>query len=274
MATVDFARSGELAGKVAIVTGGGGVIGRGIVLGFLREGARVLIAERDAASAEATRTLAMEAGFGENVALVGGDVTDEADVAAIVAEAAARFGRLDIMVNNAGGPGAMTPLLETSAADFDASFALLTRSVFLGIKHAGLRFRAQGGGGVILSTASASAWLGGISPVLYAAAKAAVVRLTALAAVELGPERIRVVSVSPGAIHGPGFDSMGFTPPLLAREQPWPSAGMPADVAAVMTFLASDRCGYLTGADIVLDGGLVAQGSDMFARMMRGEPRT
>jgi NAD(P)-dependent dehydrogenase (short-subunit alcohol dehydrogenase family) len=267
---MNTAQRSELADKVAIVTGGGGVIGRGIVRGFLQEGARVVIAERDPALAEATRAIAVGEGFADVVHVSCGDVTVEADVAATIAAAVERFGALDIMVNNAGGPGAMTPLLDTDATDFDATFALLVRSVFLGIKHAGRQFRAQGRGGVILSTASSSAYLGGVSPTLYAAAKAAVVRLTAMAAVELGPDRVRVVSVSPGAIHGPGYDHMGFTPEKLAREQPWPEAGMPADVAATMVFLASDRCPYLTGSDIQVDGGLVAKGSDLFHRMMTG----
>ena len=264
------AEKGELAAKVAVVTGAGGLIGRGIVLGFLREGARVLIAERDLDAAEATLALAANEGFADAAHIACGDVTVEADVAAMVAAAAARYGRLDIMVNNAGGPGAMMPLLETDAAAFDETFALLVRSVFLGIKHAGQQFRAQGGGGVILSTASASAHLGGISPTLYAAAKAAVIRLTELAAVELGSDRIRVNSVSPGAIYGPGFEVMGFTPDKLAQEQAWPEAGMPADVAAIMVFLAGVRCPYMTGADVQVDGGLVARGSTLFQRMLAG----
>lgn len=263
-------RGGELAGKVAIVTGAGGLIGRGIALGFLHEGARVLIADMDYDSAGQTHVLAVEAGLGDAAEVIGGDVTVEADVAALVDTAVARFGRLDIMVNNAGGPGAMVPLLDMALDDFDATLAMLVRSVFLGIKHAGGHFRSQGRGGVILNTASSAAHLGGISPTIYGSAKAAVIRLTALAAVELGSYRVRVNSISPGAIHGPGFDTMGFSKTKLAGNQPWPEAGLPADVAAAMIFLATDRSHFVTGADIQVDGGLVAQGSDLFKRMMTG----
>jgi NAD(P)-dependent dehydrogenase (short-subunit alcohol dehydrogenase family) len=261
---------GELAEKVAIVTGAGGLIGRGIALGFLREGARVLIADRNAETANETRALAEDEGFGDASFVFCGDVTEENDVASMISVAVERFGRLDVMINNAGGPGAMEPLLDIEVDSFDRTFAMLVRSVFLGIKHAGRQFRAQSSGGVILSTASASAHLGGVSPALYSSAKAAVICLTAMAAVELGTYRIRVNSVSPGAIWGPGFAYMGFTQETLAQEQAWPIVGTPDDVAAAMVFLAGDRCQYATGADFQVDGGMVAKGSTLFQRMIAG----
>ena len=195
------------------------------------------------------------------------DVTQEEDVARAVATARDSFGRVDVMVNNAGGSGALDPLLDTDVEDFGSTFALLVRSVFLGIKHAGRAFRSQGNGGVILSTASIAAHTGGCSPSLYAAAKAAVVQLSAMAAVELAPLCVRVNSVSPGAIMMPGFAKSGVTAERLAQMQPWPEAGTPADVAAAMIFLASDRCQFATGSDFVIDGGLVAQGPLLMQRL-------
>jgi NAD(P)-dependent dehydrogenase (short-subunit alcohol dehydrogenase family) len=262
---------GELAGKVAVVTGAASGIGQGIALGFLREGASVIAADINTDAAKATEELIAAEGLAERLRFVTADVTQDDDVARIVAAARDSFGRIDVMVNNAGGPGALEPMLDIDVAGFDSTFALLVRSVFLGIKHAGHAFRAQGHGGVILSTASIAARLGGCSPILYAAAKAAVVQLSAMAAVDLAQWRIRVNTVSPGAIMVPGFANSGITPDQLAQIQPWPEAGTPADVAAAMTFLASDRCPFATGSDLVIDGGLVAQGPMLLQRLY-GDP--
>lgn len=257
----------ELAGKVAIVTGAGSGIGQGITLGFLREGASVVIAEIDPQKAEATQAQAETEGWGDRVHAISTDVTREADVKAAVAAATQRFGRLDCMVNNAGGSGALEPLLDMPAEHFDHSLALLMRSVFLGIKHAGQVFREQGQGGVILSTASIAAQVCGVSPSVYAAAKAGVVQLSRMAAAELAQYRIRVNTISPGPIYIQSFAQSGVSQERLASAQAWPEAGMPADVAAAAVFLASDRCHYATGSDFVLDGGLTALGPQLLERL-------
>ncbi|HWI11785.1 MAG TPA: SDR family oxidoreductase [Burkholderiaceae bacterium] len=262
----------ELQAKVAIVTGAGSGIGRGIALGFLREGASVVAADIDAAKAEETAALARAEGWGDAVLVQRTDVTQEAEVEAVVRAAVARFGRLDCMVNNAGGPGAMEPLLDMPTEGFDGTLALLLRSVFLGIKHAGRVMRAQGEGGIILSTASIAAQMCGASPSVYAAAKAGVVQLSRMAAAELGAYRIRVNTVSPGAIYVPGFALGGVSKQQLTTVQSWPEAGMPADVAAAMVFLAGDRCHFATGADFVVDGGLIAHGSRTLERLYGAQP--
>lgn len=254
-----------LSGKAALVTGAASGIGQGIALGFLRAGAHVMVADINEASE--TQELATAEGFGDRIRYIRTDVTEDKDVSAAVQATQAAFGHINVLVNNAGGPGAMEPLLDMDAGGFDRTFGLLARSVFLGIQHVGRAFRAQGGGGVILSTGSIAARFGGCSPTLYAAAKAAVVQLTAMAAVELAPWRIRVNSVSPGAIMIPGFTNSGITPERLAQMQPWPEAGRPEDVAAVMVFLASDQCRFATGSDFVIDGGLGAQGPMLLQRL-------
>ncbi|WP_336953214.1 SDR family NAD(P)-dependent oxidoreductase [Sphingobium aromaticivastans] len=255
----------ELSGKIAVITGTASGIGQGIALGFLRAGASVIAADRHVQ--DGTQKLAVEEGLAGRLHCMTADVTREDDVAGIVEAARTKCGRFDIMVNNAGGSGALEPLLDIEVADFDATFALLVRSVFPGIKHGGGALRTQGEGGVILSTASIAARTGGCSPSLYAAAKAAVVQLSAMAAVQLAPWRIRVNSVSPGPIMIPGFAAGGISEERLAQLQPWPEAGKPADVAAVMIFLAGDQCRFATGSDLVLDGGLLAQGSLWLERL-------
>ncbi|WP_311269592.1 SDR family oxidoreductase [Sphingobium sp. WCS2017Hpa-17] len=252
------AQTGELSGKVAIVTGSASGIGQGIALGFLRAGARVIAADLNA-NVE-TRNLAARERLEGQLHEVRADVTQEDDIARIIEAAQERYGRLDIMVNNAGGSGALEPILDIDAKGFDLTFALLVRSVFLGIRHAGRFLKAQGEGGVILTTGSIAARAGGCSPSLYAAAKAAVVQLSAMSAVELAPYSIRVNTVSPGPIMIPGFASSGISAEQLIALQPWPEAGQPSDVAAAMTFLASEKCRFATGSDWVLDGGILAQG--------------
>lgn len=258
-------RDDELTGKVAIVTGAARGIGQGIALGFLRAGASVVIA--DLHSCVETEQLAAAEGFLDKLHSAVADVTRNEDVAAIVDAAGSVFGRLDIMINNAGGAGSLEPLLDIEAEGFDRTFALLVRSVFLGIKHAGNAFRRQASGGVILSTASLAAQIGGCSPSLYAAAKAAVVRLSAMAAVDLAPWHIRVNTVSPGAIMASALANSGVTDEQLLALQPWPEVGTPSDVAAAMVFLASDRCRFATGSDFLIDGGLVARGAPVMERL-------
>lgn len=257
---------GQMRDRVVIVTGAGGLVGRGIALAFLRAGAQVVIADRDEERARETMEIAASAGFPSG-SVVGGDVTIERDVAAIVAAAVERHGRLDVMVNNAAGFGAMVPLLDMEADAFDETLASLLRSVFLGIKHAGRQLRAQGQGGVILTTASAAAHANGIAPDLYSVCKSGVVRLVQIAARELAADRIRVNSVSPGTVWGPGFARLGWDEASLAAEHLLPDPLLPDHVGEAMVWLASDRCPLATGSDHLIDGGLVTKGSDLFDRM-------
>ena len=251
----------RLAGKVAIVTGGASGMGRATVMRFLGEGAKVVVADLNEANGQETLAVAKAQGHGEAVAFMRCDVAKEADVAATVAEAEKRFGRLDIAYLNAGVGGAFGPIAETSVEDWDYTFAVLVRSVFLGMKHASLAMKKHGDGGVILVTASIAGMVGGGGSHAYSAAKAACINLIDNVAAELGPDRIRVVGIAPGVI----------STPLVHRgrpekyekqfgQQPWPDRGEPEHIADVATFLCSDEARFITGETIKVDGGLLAQG--------------
>ena len=250
----------RLAGKVAIVTGGASGMGRATAMRFVADGAKVVVADLNEANGAESIAGAKAGGHGEAIAFMRCDVAKEADVAATVAFAEKRFGRLDIAYLNAGVGGAFGPIAETSVEDWDYTFAVLTRSVFLGMKHASLAMKKHGGG-VILVTASIAGMVGGGGSHAYSAAKAAVISLIENVAAELGPHRIRVVGIAPGVI----------STPLVHRgrpdkyekqftQQPWPDRGEPEVIADVASFLASDEARFITGETVKVDGGLLAQG--------------
>jgi NAD(P)-dependent dehydrogenase (short-subunit alcohol dehydrogenase family) len=189
------------------------------------------------------------------------DVANEVDVSAMVAEAVRRFGRLDIAYLNAGVGGAFGPIAETSVEDWDYTFAVLVRSVFLGMKHTSLAMRKLGHGGVILVTASIAGMVGGGGSHAYSAAKAAAISLIENVAAELGPHRIRVVGIAPGVISTPLVHR--GRPEKFEKQfshQPWPDRGEPEVIADVAAFLVSDEARFITGETIKVDGGLLAQG--------------
>lgn len=256
--------AGRLAGKAAVITGGGNGIGRGTVLRFLDEGASVVIADLNEASAKETIELARQAGNGERVHFVRADVAQEADVQGAVDLAVSSFGRLDCIFNNAGVVGAFGPIEHVAVEDFDYTFAVLVRGVFLGIKHAARVMKKQGRGGSIINTASIAGLSGGDGPQAYSAAKAAVINLSRAAAVELAPFHIRVNAICPGGILTPLLHR-GNPEPIaerLAKLQPWPEPGQPAHIAGAALFLATDDSLFVTGHALVVDGGLTAQGGN------------
>jgi len=255
----------KLAGKVAIVTGGASGMGRATVMRFLAEGAKVMVADLNDANCAETIAVAKAQGHAEGIAFLRCDVAKEADVARVVTETVKRFGRLDVAYLNAGVCGAFGPIAETSVEDWDYTFAVLVRSVFLGMKHASLAMRKLGDGGVILVTASIAGMVGGAGPHAYSAAKAAVISLIENVAAEMGPHRIRVVGIAPGVISTPLLHR-GKPERYEAqfRRQPWPDRGEPEVIADVAAFLCSDDARFITGETIKVDGGLLAQGMALF----------
>lgn len=248
-------------GKVAIVTGGASGMGRATVMRLLADGAKVVVADLNDKNGAETVAVARTQGHGNDVAFVRCDVAREADVARVMSEAEQRFGRLDIAYLNAGVGGAFGPIAETDAEDWDYTFAVLVRSVFLGMKHASVAMKKHGQGGVILVTASIAGMVGGGGSHAYSAAKAAVISLIENVAVELGPDRIRVVGIAPGVISTP-LVHRGRPEKFEKqfRQQPWPDRGEPEVIADVASFLVSDDARFITGETVKVDGGLLAQG--------------
>lgn len=265
----------RLLNKVAVITGGASGMGRASVLRFLAEGAKVVIADYNAETGERTLAEARQAGHGDSARFIRTDVAQEADVERMLQLAVTEFGRLDIVFNNAGVGGAIGPLTETTGADWDYTFAVLAKGVFFGIKHAARILRAQGQGGSIINTASIAGLSGDGGPLAYSAAKAAVINLTRSAAVELGPDRIRVNAICPGFILTPLADGGDpeRTRAAFAKAQPWPDHGRGEHIAGAALFLASDDAEFVTGDSLLVDGGLTAAGPELSRKFPRTSGR-
>ncbi len=261
----------RLEGKVAIITGAGCVgpgwgNGRAAAVIFAREGARVLAVDSDGGRVD--ETLARARDHGGVIQARRCDVTDAADVAAMVDACIAAFGRVDILVNNVGGSAPGGPV-ELSEQGWDAQLDLNVKSVFLTCK-AVLPHMAAQGGGAIVNTASTSGirWTGS-AQVGYASAKAAVIQFSRVVAVQYAPQRVRVNTVVPGQMHTPmvearlaGQRAGGDVAALLRTRQariPLGFMGDGRDTAHAALFLASDEARFVTGTEIVVDGGMSAR---------------
>ena len=244
----------RLKDKVAIVTGGGLGFGEGIAKLFAAEGARVLVADIDGARAERVTD---EIGQAARASVA--DVAKGQDVARMVDETLKAFGRLDIVVNNAGISHKNQPLLEVDEATYDRVFAVNVKSIYWSAQHAVPVFRRQGGGCFVNIASTA-----GLRPrpglTWYNASKGAAITMTKSMAIELAPDRIRVNAVCP-VIGETGLTSTfmgGDTPELRARfvaTIPLGRMSLPRDIAAATLFLASDEAELLTGVALEVDGG-------------------
>ena len=252
---------GRLDGKVAVVTGGASGMGAATVRRFVAEGAKVVIADLQEDKANA---IVLELGA-DNVAFQRVDVTQEADVATAVDVATDRWGRLDVMFNNAGFGGVLGPIDSISEAEFDLTFDVLLKGVFFGIKHACRPMKAQGSGSII-NTASVAGLLCGEASHLYSVAKASVIHLTKSTALELGHWGVRVNAICPGVIATPlaagssraTEESLDQMRNRLGASQPIGRIGEGADIANMALFLASDESTFVTGTAEVVDGGYSA----------------
>jgi NAD(P)-dependent dehydrogenase (short-subunit alcohol dehydrogenase family) len=250
----------RLAGKTAIITGAASGIGAASARLFVAEGANVVIADTQI---ERGQKLAAELGDAALFQKV--DVTREDEVHAAVEAAVKRWGRLDCMFNNAGFGGALGPIETTTVEDFDITFDVLLKGVFLGVKHATPVMRANGGGSII-NTASVAGLKTGEAPHLYSVAKAAVIHLTSSLALELGEYRIRVNCICPGIIATPlaagspdaSDEALRKLAKGLARTQALGRVGQPEDIARAALWLASDDSNWITGHAQVVDGGALA----------------
>ena len=257
-----------LEGKVAVITGGTSGIGAHSVGIFVAEGAKVVIAGR-----RQDRGERLAQSLGAAASFIRTDVTVEADVKAMIEHAVDRFGRLDCLVNNAGTPSQFDAIADVDLARFDAVIAVHLRAVLAGMKYAA-RVMASQRTGSIINVASVNGTRAGLGGHYYSAAKAASIHLTRCAAVELGEKGIRVNSISPGMIATGAFGkAVGMQPDeadenpeyaeaaigsVIPRWQPLPYVGRADDIAQAALFLASDASRFVTGHNLVVDGGITA----------------
>ena len=256
-------RSGRVSGKVVLVTGAASGLGAESARRLAREEAVVVLTDR---AAEAGKAVAetIEATGGKAVFYVH-DVTVEADWERVVAAVVAQFGRLDVLVNNAGIASSGLELMTHSFADWRNVLSINLDGVFLGMRYAGPVIAASGGGSVI-NLSSILGKVGFPGAAAYCASKGGVVLLTKAAALEWAPLNIRVNSIHPGFIDTPmvanvihGAENGNALRELIISRHALGRLGIPREIADGVVFLASDESSFMTGAELVIDGGYTAQ---------------
>ncbi len=263
--------TGRLQDKIAIVTGAGSIAagwgnGRSIAVRFAREGAKVFAVDRDAERLRETVAIVKQAGGTIRTHLC--DVTDSAAVAAMARACVEAWGRIDVLVNNVGGSAAGGPV-EMSEEVWDAQVDFNLKSVFLGCKHVLPVMEEQGAGAIVnIASTSGVRWTGS-AQVGYAATKAGVIQLSRVVAVQYAAKGIRVNTVVPGQLHTPMVEARlakqragGDVEALLRQRQkriPLPIEGDGRDTANAALFLASDEARFVTGTEIVVDGGMTVR---------------
>jgi len=250
----------RLAGKVAVVTGAAHGIGRATALLFAAEGAHVMAGDIDQAAGQALAA----AGASGRIAFRACDVTDEAEMAALVAAAEQAFGRLDTIFNNAGIEQPSTPSAEVTEALFDRVLAVNLKGTFFGCRHA-IPALLRAGGGTIVNNASVSSFVSVAGNIAYAASKGAVMSLTRVLAVEYAARRIRVNAIAPGPVdtgmnrrnQARAADPEAWIAASLA---PIPLGRMASaeEIAQAVLYLASNESSFVTGTALVIDGGRMA----------------
>jgi NAD(P)-dependent dehydrogenase (short-subunit alcohol dehydrogenase family) len=252
--------AGAMLERVALVTGGGSGIGRASALAFARAGAAVVVSDVAAASGE--ETVRVIAAAGGEAAFVPADVSDGAQVDALVAATLDRYGRLDYAHNNGGIEGPLATVVDLEEDDWDRVIDVNLKGVWWCLKQE-IPAMLASGGGAIVNTASVSG-LKGFPPLLpaYVASKFGVVGLTAVAARHYAKQGIRINAVCPGAIDTPMLDRIGEGAQRLGvslvAENPAGRLGAPAEVAAAVVWLCSDGASFVTGQTLTIDGGFLA----------------
>jgi len=271
MTELAFQPSNRLKGKVAIVTGAGCVgpgwgNGRAVAVAFAHAGAKIFAVDKNVDAMSETLRRIEEAGG--TVTAFGCDVTDSAAVAAMVASCKATYGRVDILVNNVGGSAAGGPV-DLPEEKWDAQVDFNLKSVYLTCKHVLPEMVEQGAGAIVNTASTSGLRYTGSAQVAYAACKAAVIQLSRVVAVEFAPKGIRVNTVVPGQLHTPmvearlagqrsGGDVAKLLDARLARI-PLGFMGDGRDTANAALFLASDEARFVTGTEVIVDGGMIAR---------------
>ncbi len=249
----------RLEGKVAIVTGGAGGMGRATAILFAKEGAKVVVGDVDDEAGSA-----LAAASDGRIAYAHCDVSRESDVAALVALAESRFGKLDTIFNNAGIEQPVTPSTEVSEELFDRVIGINLKGTFFGCKHA-IPALLRNGGGTIVNNSSVSAFANVGGNISYAASKGAVMSLTRVLAIEYAARGIRVNAINPGVIDtdmnlrnkARAADADAWTARSLAVT-PLGRMGTGEEIAETVLYLASDQSSFVTGIGLLIDGGRVA----------------
>ena len=255
----------RIDGKTAVVTGAGNGIGRAIALSLAAAGANVVVS--DVLVEDGERTVAEIAAAGGQAFFVAADVSDAQQAENLIATGVQRFGRLDILANNAGIGGGQRRLHEIEPADFDRVINVNLRGTFLCSKYAIPHFLGQRDGRIV-NTASTYGLIGAPKAAAYCASKAAIINLTRQLAVDYGPDGIRVNAVCPGYVdtllgrRGPTLSADEFAAATAVREraaamQPLGRQAQPSEVGEVVLFLASDASSFMTGSIVTVDGGCV-----------------
>jgi len=252
----------RLEAKVALITGSGSGIGRAMALAFAAEGARIFAADVRGDDAEATATLVRDAGGEAGAREI--DVTETAQVQAMVRACLHRFGRIDVLLNNAG-IGSTQTVVDTPEELWESVFAVNVRGIFLGCKYT-IPHMIEAGGGSIVNTASVAGLVGLKNRAAYCASKGAVVSLTRAIAADHVHQGLRCNCICPGTVDSPWVGRLLDAAPdpaaeraALVARQPMGRLGTPEEVARAAVYLASEDAAFITGSALVIDGGLTAQ---------------
>lgn len=258
----------RLKDKVALVTGAASGIGRATALLFGREGARVMVTDISSSGEGVAQQIRAAGGLATFIAH---DVTDESTWLKVMTRTLESYGRLDVLVNNAG-IAISRMVTEMSLAEWREQMAVNLDSVFLGTKHAVRAMKLGGRGGSIVNVSSVSGLVGSPSTSAYAASKGGVRMLSKAVAVECAPDGIRVNTVFPGGVRTPIWENAdwwdGFVQQVGSEEEAWKKLeaasplgrmGEPDEIAEAILYLASDASRYVTGSELVVDGGYTAR---------------
>ncbi len=249
----------ELHGKVGIVTGGTSGIGRDATILFAKAGAKVVVAGRR--EVEGKETIDLVRAAGGDCLFVKTDVSQAAEVQAMVRKTVEKFGRLDIAFNNAGIEGNWIPIAEQSEEDWDRTIDINLKGVWLCLKYEIQQMLKQGGGGAIVNMASVAGLIGSAGAATYCASKHGVMGLTKSAALETARSGIRVNVVCPAVIETPMGERVWGEPEVKKFAlglHPIGRFGRPTEVAEAVVWMCSDRASFMTGQSLVLDGGFMA----------------
>jgi NAD(P)-dependent dehydrogenase (short-subunit alcohol dehydrogenase family) len=256
----------DFSGKVALITGGGGGIGRATALAFAEHGAKVVVVDSNNADGQTSADIVIQRGGAAR--FVPADVTKSVDVQRYVRETLAAFGRIDCFFNNAGIEGRVAPTQEYDEAVFDAVIAVNLKGVFLGMRHV-LPVMLRQGSGAIVNTASVAGLFGGPGMAAYVASKHGVIGLTKVASSDVAGQGVRVNAICPGPVETRMMRSLEAqrspnnpesVHAMISTSAPDGRYALPEEIANAVLYLCSDLSGHVTGTHVVIDGGRAGSG--------------